>query len=95
MFLPPPITRSKKQIHDDDDNGTVELSEFPEMKTCKMGEKDSREDTEKIFKLFDDDKISTGSPSSTSSRVAEDLGENIDDDATKSRSPRLTMMAPA
>ena len=39
---------------DDDGNGTVELSEFLGMKTCKMGEKDPREDTEKIFKLFDE-----------------------------------------
>merc|ERR1711966_293610 len=40
---------------DGDGNGTIEFSEFVEMMTGKMGEKDSREDIEKVFKLFDDD----------------------------------------
>ena len=43
------------------------------------GEKDSREDIEKVFKLFDDD-----NPNKISfrnlARVAEELGENIDDE---------------
>ena len=40
---------------DGDGNGTIEFSEFLEMMTGKMGEKDSREDIVKIFKLLDDD----------------------------------------
>merc|ERR1712072_94954 len=40
---------------DNDGNGTIEFAEFLGMMTAKMGEKDSREDIEKVFKLFDDD----------------------------------------
>merc|ERR1711964_6134 len=40
---------------DNDGNGTVEFVEFLAMMTGKMGEKDTREDIEKVFKLFDDD----------------------------------------
>ena len=85
----------KKMVSiDGDDNGTIDFAEFLAMMTGKMGEKDSREDIEKVFKLFDDDNTSRISFRNLA-RVAEELGENIDDDATKSRSPRLTMMAPA
>merc|ERR1712162_53529 len=40
---------------DNDGNGTIEFTEFLQMMTGKMGEKDTREDIEKVFKLFDDD----------------------------------------
>merc|ERR1711939_186874 len=40
---------------DNDGNGTIEFTEFLQMMTGKMGEKDSREDIEKVFELFDDD----------------------------------------
>merc|ERR1711981_1476889 len=40
---------------DGDGNGTIEFTEFLSMMTGKMGEKDSRGDIEKVFKLFDDD----------------------------------------
>merc|ERR1712094_3094 len=47
----------KKMVSDVDNggNGTIEFVEFLGMMTGKMGEKDSREDIEKVFKLFDDD----------------------------------------
>merc|ERR1712183_1042164 len=63
---------------DNDGNGTIEFTEFLMMMTAKMGEKDTREDIEKVFKLFDDDtnKISFRNLA----RVAEELGENIDDE---------------
>merc|ERR1711903_294549 len=46
----------KKMISDidNDGNGSIEFGEFLEMMTGKMGEKDTREDIEKVFKLFDD-----------------------------------------
>merc|ERR1712070_1363943 len=47
----------KKMISDidNDGNGSIEFQAFLEMMTGKMGEKDTREDIEKVSKLFDDD----------------------------------------
>merc|ERR1711907_379007 len=62
-----------------DGNGTIEFAEFLSMMTAKMGEKDTREDIEKAFKLFDDDNTNKISFRNLA-RVAEELGENIDDE---------------
>merc|ERR1712167_435798 len=64
---------------DGDGNGTIEFGEFLQMTTGKMGEKASREDIEKVFKLFDDDNTNKISFRNLA-RVAEELGENIDDE---------------
>merc|ERR1711965_1040116 len=64
---------------DNDGNGTIEFTEFLMMMTAKMGEKDTREDIEKVFKLFDDDNTNKISFRNLA-RVAEELGENIDDE---------------
>merc|ERR1712093_432920 len=71
----------KKMVSDvdNDGNGTIEFVEFLGMMTGKMGEKDSREDIEKVFKLFDDDNTNKISFRNLA-RVAEELGENIDDE---------------
>merc|ERR1712046_448892 len=71
----------KKMVSDvdNDGNGTIEFAEFLEMMTGKMGEKDSLEDIEKVFKLFDDDNTNKISFRNLA-RVAEELGENIDDE---------------
>merc|ERR1712139_286946 len=71
----------KKMITDidNDGNGTIEFGEFLGMMTAKMGEKDSREDIEKVFKLFDDDST-TKITFKNLARVAEELGETIDDE---------------
>merc|ERR1712050_179085 len=63
---------------DNDGNGTIEFAEFLQMMTGKMGEKDTREDIEKVFKLFDDDNTNKISFRNLA-RVAEELGENIDE----------------
>merc|ERR1712224_107897 len=64
---------------DNDGNGTIEFAEFLGMMTAKMGEKDTREDIEKVFKLFYDDNTNKISFRNLA-RVAEELGENIDDE---------------
>merc|ERR1712070_781890 len=71
----------KKMVSDidGDGNGTIEFAEFLEMMTGKTGEKDTREDIEKVFKLFDDDNTNKISFRNLA-RVAEELGENIDDE---------------
>lgn len=61
---------------DKDGSGTVDFEEFLVMMTAKMGERDSREEILKAFKLFDDD--NTGKISFKNlKRVAKELGENI------------------
>ena len=47
----------KKMISDidKDGSGTIDFSEFLEMMTAKMSERDSREEILKAFRLFDDD----------------------------------------
>merc|ERR1712188_209751 len=71
----------KKMVSDvdNDGNGTIEFAEFLEMMTGKMGEKYTREGIEKVFKLFDDDNTNKISFRNLA-RVAEELGENIDDE---------------
>merc|ERR1711970_874592 len=68
----------KKMVSDvdNDGNGTIEFTEFLSMMTGEMG---SREDIEKVFKLFDDDNTNKISFRNLA-RVAEELGENIDDE---------------
>merc|ERR1712022_42532 len=63
----------KKMVSDvdNDGNGTIEFAEFLAMMTGKMGEKD--------FKLFDSDSTNKITFSNLA-RVAEELGETIDDE---------------
>lgn len=71
----------KKMIADidKDGSGTIDFEEFLSMMTSKMGERDSREEILKAFKLFDDD--NTGKISFKNlKRVAKELGENISDE---------------
>ena len=68
----------KKMISDidKDGSGTIDFSEFLEMMTAKMSERDSREEILKAFRLFDDDE--TGKISFRNlKRVAKELGENM------------------
>ena len=40
---------------DKDGSGTIDFEEFLQMMTTKMGERDSKEEIMKAFRLFDDD----------------------------------------
>jgi centrin-1 len=64
---------------DKDGSGTVNFNEFLAIMTTKMGERDSREEIIKAFRLFDDDE--TGKISFRNlKRVAMELGESITDE---------------
>ncbi len=71
----------KKMISDidKDGNGTIDYSEFLEMMTTKMSEKDSREEILKAFRLFDDEEKGKISFRNLK-RVAKELGENMTDE---------------
>lgn len=61
---------------DKDGSGVMDYEEFLSVMTSKMGERDSREEILKAFRLFDDDE--TGKISLKNlKRVAKELGENI------------------
>lgn len=71
----------RKMIADIDKNGsgTIDFEEFLSMMTVKMGERDSKEEMIKAFRLFDDDE--TGRITFKNlKRVAKDLGENMTDE---------------
>lgn len=71
----------RKMIADIDKcgDGQINFEEFLAMMTVKMGQRDSREEMIKAFRLFDDDE--TGRISFQNlKRVANDLGENLTDE---------------
>merc|ERR1712025_1469169 len=71
----------KKMISDidTDGSGSIDFSEFLEMMTTKMSQKDSREEILKAFRLFDDGE--TGKISFKNlKRVAKELGERMTDE---------------
>ena len=63
---------------DEDGSGAIDFDEFLDMMTARMSDKDSREDIQKVFKLFDDDRSNTISIHNLR-RVARELGETMDD----------------
>merc|ERR1719148_649756 len=64
---------------DKDGSGTIDFDEFIIMMTSKMGERDSKEEMTKAFRLFDDD--DTGKISFKNlKRVSKELGETMTDD---------------
>jgi centrin-1 len=65
---------ARAPCHTQDGSGTIDFEEFLQMMTAKMGERDSREEIMKAFKLFDDD--NTGFITLKNlKRVAKELGE--------------------
>jgi centrin-1 len=64
---------------DKDGSGVIDYTEFLDMMTSKMAERDPREEMIKAFRLFDDDE--TGKISFKNlKRVAKELGENMTDE---------------
>ena len=59
-------------------DGEVDFDEFLEMMTSRLAGSDTKEDIQKIFELFDDDKTGYISLQNLK-RVAHELGENMDD----------------
>ena len=63
---------------DKDGSGSIDFEEFLDMMTAKMSDKDTREDIQKVFNLFDDDQ--TGHITLRNlKRVAKELGETMSD----------------
>ena len=57
-------------------SGTIDFEEFLDMMTARMSDKDTREDINKVFRLFDDD--NTGAITLKNlRRVARELGETM------------------
>ena len=69
-----------QMIQDIDKNcdGEVDFDEFLELMTSRLAGSDTKEDIQKIFELFDDDKTGYISLQNLK-RVAHELGENMDD----------------
>jgi Ca2+-binding EF-hand superfamily protein len=69
-----------KMIQDIDNNcnGEVDFDQFLELLTSRLAGSDTRDDIQKIFELFDDDKTGYISLQNLK-RVAHELGENMDD----------------
>lgn len=64
---------------DKNKSGNIDFEEFLDMMTARMSDKDTREDIDKVFRLFDDD--CTGSITLRNlRRVAKELGETMTDE---------------
>lgn len=63
---------------DADGSGAIDFNEFLNMMTARMSDKDTREDIDKVFKLFDDEKLGHITIKNLR-RVAKELGETMDD----------------
>lgn len=59
--------------------GKIDFQDFLELMKSKMGEKDSRAEILKAFRLFDDDDTGVITLANLK-RVAKELGENMTDD---------------
>ncbi len=66
---------------DKDKSGQIDFNEFIDMMTAKMSDRDTREDLEKVFRLFlgDDDKADKITIKHLK-RVARELNENMSDE---------------
>ena len=60
-------------------SGTIDFEEFLDMMTARMSDRDTREDIDKVFRLFDDDGTGTITIRNLR-RVARELGETMTDE---------------
>eukprot|EP00593_Proboscia_inermis_P006178 CAMPEP_0171309548 /NCGR_PEP_ID=MMETSP0816-20121228/19726_1 /TAXON_ID=420281 /ORGANISM="Proboscia inermis, Strain CCAP1064/1" /LENGTH=171 /DNA_ID=CAMNT_0011793165 /DNA_START=127 /DNA_END=642 /DNA_ORIENTATION=+ len=61
---------------DKDGKGEIDFDEFLDLMTARMSDKDSKEDIQKVFNLFDDDKSGFITLSNLK-RVSKELGETM------------------
>merc|ERR1712006_14585 len=71
--------REAFDLFDTDGSGTIDFNEFLNMMTARMGDRDSREEIIKVFRLFDDDETQKISFKNLK-RVAPELGQNMTDE---------------
>ena len=64
---------------DEDGSGEIEFDEFLDMMTARISEHNTKEDLERIFKLFDEDRTNEISFANLK-KVAEELGEQISEE---------------
>ena len=64
---------------DKNKSGNIDFEEFLDMMTARMSDKDTREDIQKVFRLFDDDCTGTITIKNLR-RVARELGETMTDE---------------
>ena len=64
---------------DEDGNGEIEFEEFLDMMTARISDRNTKEDLERVFKLFDDKRTGEISVENLR-RVAKELGEDIPED---------------
>ena len=64
---------------DKNKNNSIDFEEFLDMMTARMSDRDTREDINKVFRLFDDDGTGTITIRNLR-RVARELGETMTDE---------------
>ncbi len=67
---------------DQDGNGEIEFEEFLDMMTARISDKNTKEDLERVFKLFDEDRTGEISVENLK-KVARELGEDISEEELK------------
>ncbi len=77
----PAIYNMIKDI-DENGNGVIEFDEFLDMMTARISDVNPKEDLERVFKLFDDDRTQEISVDNLK-RVAKELGEDIHEEELK------------
>ena len=67
---------------DEDGNGEIDFEEFLDMMTARISDRNTKEDLERVFKLFDDKRTGEITVDNLR-RVAKELGEDIPEEELK------------